>query len=104
MGVPAFDKDAIKARFERLWSGTIPLKELFWIYLFLPAFVFSVFAGMRGLPGLFFAVASFGWCAYMARPVIVAADQYQGDKRWAIVTKAAVILVLLSTLFQLFSS
>lgn len=98
-----FDKAVIQAKLRALSDGTMPLQTIFWSYFFLPSAGLWILSGIGGFPGLLLSLANFGWCAYMAKPVIVAANQYTGEKHLALLAKGAVIVILLSALFRLFA-
>jgi len=89
-----------------LWNGKLPLFQVFWLYYFAVLFVLKVLGDMMGVLASVFALFELVWAIFMIKPVIIAANQYEGPKHWALGAKAIAILmsgfVLLDVVAKMF--
>lgn len=94
-------KDGFKAKLQQLWNGDVPLKETFWLYYFAVMVILMVLGDITGIIGFIFGLASLVWAGFMVKPIIAAADKYEGDKNIALLAKVVAILIGLGVLGSL---
>lgn len=87
---------------QQLWNGSIPLMKTFWLYYFAVIFALKVASGIPGL-GSMFILLQLVWAGFMVKPIWVAADKYKGPAHWALLAKAAAILIGLAVVGDLLS-
>lgn len=91
--------DKVKATLKALWNGDIPLAQTFWLYYIVAIIVLRLLAGFIG-PLMVLAIL--GWAGFMVLPIWRAADKYSGNVLFALLAKAAAVLIALGVLGTLF--
>jgi hypothetical protein len=95
---PRINRAAIEARLRQLWNGDVPLKETFWVYYFAVVLCFAVLSTVGGFLGFLFTLAGMAWGLFMIKPILMAAERYQGNVNYALLAKVAAVLILLCIL------
>ena len=98
---PTVDRAVIEARLRELWNGDIPLKQTFWIYYFAVVLGLAVLSSIGGFLGFLFSLAGMAWGLFMIKPILAAADKYQGEVNYALLAKVVAFLILVGILGRL---
>lgn len=89
--------DDIKFKLRALWYGQVPLFETFWIYYFIGVFVLGLLGTVLGDV---FSILALLWAGFMVKPIMAAADKYEGEKTWALLAKVAAVIIAISVLLE----
>lgn len=94
-------KNKCKERLESLWKGEISFFETFWYYFVGGVLVFGVLGKLIPPLDMLFNVLWLIWTMFMARPIMLSAGKYEGDKTWVMAAQIAAIIVALGSLMRL---
>jgi hypothetical protein len=86
---------------QQLWNGKIPLFEAFWIYYFAAMIVLTVLSSVLAPLSFMFGTIRLAWAGFMVKPIWLAAENYKGDQKYALLAKGAAILIALGALGDL---
>lgn len=91
--------DGIKAIFEKLWKGDVPLIQTFWLYYFVGIILLRL---VVGIISPFLGIIIIAWAAFMVIPIWRSASKYEGNNLFALLAKIAAVLITLGVLGSLF--
>lgn len=91
----------IQDQLTKLWNGEVGLSQMFWLYYFLAIFVLKFIGGPSGILSVLCGILSLAWAGFMVRPIIRAADRYEGEKHWKELAKISTAVIPLAILLDM---